>query len=356
MPNFSGWRRWDKELGDLKDLQTKHNSSIVEAVNTVFDQIAYGEDIPPDSDLAEFMKTAKYNVIYRVNPNTNVKNTCVPNTQYSFYVLEGTFIAGYSNSGYKYLCNFVNKVFTRWEMVAGRIIAFSQLGLTNEDFSSEDFIANLTLINNKLGYKIADVYIEMNGTAGIDNNFTISLAKQLEIDGVLTYNPQIAYGGVFKIERAGSINTNIKIEVMVENAGHDVRNKTIIAYANRDSGNLRFYGFHELAAVQKLAEIELLNGWKPHGGEGIKIAKNGNYVSINFLLLNGTTANGTTLFVLPAKFRPTKGNSIPMASFAVSPPVVGFIAVNPNGAVNLYKFNGDTNVNSITCAGGFFIY
>lgn len=35
MPKFSGWRRWDKELGNLSDLQTTNRGSMVAAVNEV---------------------------------------------------------------------------------------------------------------------------------------------------------------------------------------------------------------------------------------------------------------------------------------------------------------------------------
>ena len=99
---FNGWQDLNKKLEKIFKQNDKSNMV----------------DVPIGADLAEFFKTAEFNVIYRVASNRNILNTCVPNTTYSFYVLISTFILGFSHDGSEiYQANFVNKKFGGWHKV-----------------------------------------------------------------------------------------------------------------------------------------------------------------------------------------------------------------------------------------------
>lgn len=349
MPNFSGWRRWDKELGDLKDLQTKHNSSIVEAVNTVFDQIAYGEDIPPDSDLAEFFKTAKYNIIYRVVPNTNVKNTCVANTVYSFYTLEGTFIAGYDTSGGKHLCNFVNKRFTNWRRILGQVMFFSDIGLTDEDFSDVDFVSNLYLLSNSVGYSNRNLELQINATA--TPNFHAALIQRLKEDDICDYtNNPAGTAFIFKMDSTEfSLHGHSKIELYSDTNAH--RSSAIVGYCNRDGNNMWFSGFHELAKIEKLeaGSILPLNDWE---FVDFRAVKTGNVVTFNFIAQDGVREQGTIMCTLPAKFKPNK-KEVVFTPAHNSGNNMGRIVILTNGSVTVYDLRDSTG--KLMCSGSFAI-
>lgn len=99
---FNGWQDLNKKLEKIFKQNDKSNMV----------------DVPIGADLAEFFKTAEFNVIYRVASNRNILNTCVPNTTYSFYVLISTFILGFAHDGSEiYQANFVNKKFGGWHKV-----------------------------------------------------------------------------------------------------------------------------------------------------------------------------------------------------------------------------------------------
>ena len=133
---FQGWEKLGEDLEKIFDQHEKKNMI----------------DIPNDADLAEYFKTAKSQVVYRAVANKNITNTCVSNTAYSFYLLLGTFILGFSHDGSEiYQANFVNKRFGGWQKVLTDAIEEIELPMLEGYILARGFItknsANEVTIN-----------------------------------------------------------------------------------------------------------------------------------------------------------------------------------------------------------------
>lgn len=307
----------------------------------MYNQIApvHVVDIPSDSDLADFFPSMKNNTFYRVKPNTGVRNTCVPNNQHSFYTVNNAFVVGYGEYGDIYLNNYGRRVFSRWVKLTDQFTNFEQLNLSDEDFSETDFANNLMLINNAAGYVFTNMFMIIDGVS--TPNFHAALIQQLKNDG-FDYSA-IAAGivFVFKLERQNSPYAAIKIELILD-GGHSVystsRDITIVAYANRDGNNMLFYGFHQLAAVQKTSELTLLNGWKSHAAyRKATVARTGDIVTITGVIHNDAVFDSSVILaVLPQEYRPLNG-VVQMVAWE-GKDITHYVDIFPNGNLLLYEY------------------
>ena len=204
---FNGWQDLNKKLEKIFKQNDKSNMV----------------DVPIGADLAEFFKTAEFNVIYRVASNRNTLNTCVPNTTYSFYVLISTFILGFSHDGSEiYQANFVNKRFGGWQKVLTDAVEEIELPMLEGYILARGFItknsANEVTIN-ALVYKDG-AYFDKNLFTPIAT-MPVQWRPRMEIFGQGNFQEgsnatinHIIHTSCVSISGNGTINVNPDVENM----------------------------------------------------------------------------------------------------------------------------------------------
>ena len=153
---FQGWEKLGEDLEKIFDQHEKKNMI----------------DIPNDADLAEYFKTAKSQVVYRAVDNKNITNTCVSNTAYSFYLLLGTFIWGFSHDGSEiYQANFVNKRFGGWQKVLTDAVEEIELPLL------EGFLLNSGFVSKNSAGEVTINALIVKAEGSFETNSFIPIAQ-----------------------------------------------------------------------------------------------------------------------------------------------------------------------------------
>lgn len=220
--------------------------------------------------------------------------------------------------------------------------SLAQMGIADSALSPDDFALNMDKMTTSIKTPFI-AFLPLNGNFG-KSILNKMVADNIDIGGTTAEQNQSQVA--IKRYTNGS-NNPIKVEVEFDRVS--VRENTYVSYVNRDGTTTMVYPFRRVAYTQICPPITPLNGWALHN-EGIRVMKNGNYVSVNFILQGGTRSNSTTVFVLPGGFRPI-GKSVSIPIFAVDEKVFGFLAIQPNGNANCHGLLGTTK--NVFCSGGF---
>lgn len=223
-----------------------------------------------------------------------------------------------------------------------------QMGLSDADMAEDDFIGNLAKISNKTHSRYIFILMDINNVSFYPNLMK-SINKQLTIDNVTNADvPAVT----LKIERVADAWRAIKIELFVENGygnltNEQARQKTIIAYANRDGDTMYFYPFREVAKIQPVIDITPLNGWE---FRWFKMTKVGNIVTLIFTSKGvGVLADGTVIGIVPEGYRPIENCSVSMSHNGSNHQ--GRIAIDTAGNIKIYNITDATD--KIDSSGSF---
>ena len=217
--------------------------------------------------------------------------------------------------------------------------------------AEDDFVGNLAKINNKTNSRYTFILMDVQSIAPFYPNLMKSISNQLKTDNVTNADvPAVT----LKIERVADGWRALKIELFIEDGygnltSSQARQKTIIAYANRDGNTMNFYPFREVAKTEKL-NLTLLNGWTISGEAAVAI-KVGDFININFIATGGVKTSGTVIFELLENFRPDIIRTIPLLT--ENNTTWARIAIYPSGQGRLWST--DNVEGKIVCASGFSI-
>lgn len=229
----------------------------------------------------------------------------------------------------------------------------AQLGLTNDDMSATDFVANMKLINNAMTAKSEFWFY---GGAITASNFANSVLTKLRAD--LGYNWGTTYPFI-RISKINGVNHPILIEVFTDAIAYGNQIVKCI-YDETTSGEATFTPkfWVEGVATAIWYPITTLTNGTPYDTTTCGYWTDGKQVTIKMRVASGlslTLETDTPLFTLPTGFRPSRRCEVPVyARYGnYNAPIKAY--VNSAGVVGIWSNITITTVSLLAFEITFFI-
>lgn len=220
--------------------------------------------------------------------------------------------------------------------------SYGDIGLSNNDFSSVDYNANITKIINAMPNSSV-LYLSLIG--GSENNLELSLAKKFEdeVQQIGTSNTSM----YIVVEKFRGLTNNIKFTLSFETTVNRLRHRQFYFVCNMDSNVQHIHRIQEVATTTK-ADIPLPynTGYEDinTSTEKSKISVTNNIVTItlNLKKVDGSNFNADEIFaVMPSSYRPALHTRFDLSCYGGSSigwdKLTGFVFSNGNIGIKIPK-------------------